>query len=120
MFQSFRTVGLAFVLVACATGFPSQAEQQQTLPTVANFLQICRENHSACISYLWGVLDGEIVEAARAGTAYRHCTRGASYGETGDAYLSFIKAEQTNGNSAILAQTNIVTFINFMDVRYRC
>jgi hypothetical protein len=67
-----------------------------------------------------GVLDAVVVTEARLGIPHRYCTRGASYGEVGDAYLSFIFAEQAKGNSEIFSQINTFTFVKFMDARYRC
>jgi hypothetical protein len=126
MFHGFRSAFLAVVLVGCGSVPLSHAQQPQ-LTTVKGFLDGCgvkntseRLSFNPCVFYVMGVLDAVIVTEARAGIPHRYCTRGASYGEVADAYLSYIISEQTNGNYAIFSQINTVTFINFMDARYRC
>jgi hypothetical protein len=126
MFHGFRLGVLALVLVVCASVSLSHAQQPQ-LTTVKGFLDGCgvtntsvRLSINPCVFYVVGVLDATIVTEARLGIPHRYCTRGASYGEVGDAYLSFIFAEQAKGNSAIFSQINTVVFVKFMDARYLC
>jgi hypothetical protein len=63
-------------------------------------------------------MDGVMVTEAVARTPYSYCTRGASYVEITDGYLSYINAEQLKGNYGILSEMNVVVFKNFMDARY--
>jgi hypothetical protein len=114
-----KKIFCAFVL-GLALSIPSHAQQQQRPISVVSFLEMCRANRAACIDYMWGVIDGGMMEETRAGNPHRYCTRGTPYLEVGDAYLQFLYSEQIKGNQVILAQPNIRIFLNFMDVQYRC
>jgi hypothetical protein len=129
MFKYRKLFRLAVVsLVLVAGGVTStRAQQQQGLTTVKAFLDACELRPgsgsmatSQCTLYVIGLLDGTVMAEARANIPHRYCTRGASYGEVGDALLGFIFSEQTKGNLAILSEPITITFTKFLDARYRC
>jgi hypothetical protein len=51
-------------------------------------------SRGACMMYVMGSMDGAIAVQARAKIPFRHCTKGASYWEVGEAYLTYLAAEQ--------------------------
>jgi hypothetical protein len=102
--NALRTTVLA-LLIFCGVVTSAQAQfTQQQLSTerevrsVRIFVDQCRNDHTACAFYLSGVLDGVMLSEALASTPYSYCTRGASYPEITDGYLSFINVEQVRGN----------------------
>ena len=113
--------------IFCGTGGPALAQisQQQLgvekeLRSVRTFLNQCNGNRTVCTWYLWGMMDGVMITEAVARTPYSYCTRGASYVEITDGYLSYINAEQLKGNYGILSEMNPVVFKTYMDARYHC
>jgi hypothetical protein len=126
MTNALRATALALSIYFGTTGSaPAQFSQQQLgtekeLRSVRTFLNQCNGNRTVCTFYLWGVMDGVMVTEAIARTPYSYCTRGASYVEITDSYLSYINAEQLGGNYGIVSEMNLVVFKNFMDARYHC
>jgi hypothetical protein len=118
---------LMALLICCGIPLAAIAQSQQQpahereIRSVRTFINLCRTERNVCIYYLVGLTDGVLLTEARSSTAYSHCTRGASYPELADAYLSFLNAEQLKGNVAILSELNGFVFLTqFMDARYHC
>ncbi len=126
MSKAIRATALALLIVCgAATSASAQLTQQQLntereIRSVRTFVDQCRNDRAACTFYLVGVMDGVILSETLTSTPFSYCTRGASYPEITDGYLSFINVEQVRGNAGILSQLNLAAFKKFMDARYHC
>jgi hypothetical protein len=114
--RAFWAVAIFFCL--CSSATPQTAAQIDASST-RTFLMGCRQERTACMSYVWGVIDGTIVARNSFNTPERFCAGTISYYEIGNGFLAYLETLAVT-NSAALSQYVLVTLVQYLDSRYPC
>lgn len=115
-------VGASLIHSATAHAHSETADVQ----TASLFLQECRANHTLCLEYVRGAIDGIIWLQITNKTRYQLCFRHSeSYLEIADAYVGYlntmaIEAANRDDPHGYLSEDNMLILSDFLASRYGC
>lgn len=110
---------IAVVLSVLCGGAYAQTPSQLEAYLTRSFIFVCRQDKSACIYYVQGVIDGTIVARKRFGTPEVFCPGAISYYEIGSGFLAYLDGLVVT-NSPALEQTTLTTLAQYLNSRFPC